>query len=333
MNHLWREWRSGRISDPVAKLRYLRRAAAVRPRSRSFSVAMGVAALLAVSVPNASAPPIDGAGKRPFADRTPVWLVEARDGVETFSNGLRIDNRYQTRAAPRPSSPVGIVFHTTESQMEPFDPQHHKRLKLLGESLLEYVRDHAAYHFVVDRFGRVYRIAPESGMANHAGHSVWASGDKTYVDLNNSFLGISVETQTRPGDEYPAVMPAQLIALRTVTAYLRSKYAIAPENCVTHAQVSVNPSNWQVGYHTDWAANFPFEEIGLPDNYRLPLAAITRFGFTWDASYFAATGTRLWAGVVAAEDHLRSQAATLGVSPASWRQTLRKNYPRTEQKK
>ena len=38
----------------------------------------------------------------------------------------------------------------------------------LGESLLEYVRRGRAYHYLIDRFGRVYRVVAESDAANHA---------------------------------------------------------------------------------------------------------------------------------------------------------------------
>jgi N-acetyl-anhydromuramyl-L-alanine amidase AmpD len=45
-------------------------------------------------------------------------------------------------------------------------------LKRIGESLLAYVRRKQAYNFVIDRFGRVYRVVPESDAANHAGNSI-----------------------------------------------------------------------------------------------------------------------------------------------------------------
>jgi hypothetical protein len=38
---------------------------------------------------------------------------------------------------------------------------------------------------------------------------------------------------------------------------------------VVHAQVSINPGNRRIGWHTDWGAGFPFREIGLPDNYQI----------------------------------------------------------------
>jgi len=41
-----------------------------------------------------------------------------------------------------------------------------------------------------------------------------------------------------------------------LTDMLRKRYGIPAGNCVTHAQVSVNPSNLLIGYHIDWASSF-----------------------------------------------------------------------------
>lgn len=142
-------------------------------------------------------------------------------------------------------------------------------LQRIGESLIEYVQRKRAYHFLIDRFGRVYRVVAETDAANHAGFSVWADESSVYVNLNESFLGVSFEAETQPGQMQPSVSPAQVRAAAMLTEMLRSRYAIPAANCVTHAQVSVNPSNMRVGYHTDWASSFPFEELGLPDNYAL----------------------------------------------------------------
>ena len=59
---------------------------------------------------------------------------------------------------------------------------------------------------------------------------------------------------------------------------LRSKYDILSRNCVTHAQVSVAPWNMRLGNHVDWAANFPFGELGLANNYEMPIPAVAVFG-------------------------------------------------------
>ena len=51
-----------------------------------------------------------------------------------------------------------------------------------------------AYNFVVDRFGRAWRIVPEDEAANHSGFSVWADENWRYLNLNESFLAISIES-------------------------------------------------------------------------------------------------------------------------------------------
>jgi len=239
-----------------------------------------------------------------------VWTVETTRDYDVYSNGLRIENRYATSNHPRSyrafplrsgsadradlrTDPAGIVFHTTESLQAPFDASQNAVLKRVSESLAEYVRRRRAYNFLIDRFGRVYRIVREDHAANHAGHSIWADDSSVYIDLNDSFLGVSFEAETAvlPGAE--KVNPAQVRAGAILTEMLRSRYQIPARNCVTHAQVSVNPTNFRIGYHTDWASSFPFQRLGLPDNYTLSLPAITLFAFTYDSTFFEHAGDRL----------------------------------------
>ncbi|MBM3761290.1 MAG: N-acetylmuramoyl-L-alanine amidase [Acidobacteria bacterium] len=321
------EARASKIQDPVAKLRFLKstdkRVGQVetvlsRPqywwlRNRKFWLALGFLLMIPVlslyrstARPELAVPASPTAGPKPFreAPLEKVWLVDTKSGVESWSNGLRVETRFTTANRPReyfvwnrnqPSSsltqlperkPAGIVFHTTESTLEELEEQKLRRLKLLGESLLQYVNKEKAYHYVIDRFGRVFRIVQESDAANHAGKSTWADGKWAYIGLNDSFLAISFETQTAPGDAAPIISEAQVSSGRMLTRMLRARYGIAAENCVTHAQVSINPSNFQIGYHTDWAGNFPFEAMGLPDNYTLPLASLHLFGFNYDGTFF-----------------------------------------------
>jgi len=109
-----------------------------------------------------------------------------------------------------------------------------------------------------------------------------------------------------------------------LTEMLRARYGIPAANCVTHAQVSVNPDNMRVGYHTDWASSFPFAQLGLPDNYTRPLPAIVAFGFEYDATFVEWAGTRLYAGVELAEQQLAREAA--GRPVAELRKRLRERY-------
>lgn len=273
-----------------------------------------------------------------------VWLVDKSDEYETYSNGLKIDDRYavsnenrlfypvyqrEANGSSEPeewrSEPAGIVFHTTETDQARFEPDQTTALKRIGKEVLTFVQQNRSYHFVIDRFGQVFRIVYESDIANHAGNSVWADDTGLYVNLNNSFLGVAFETQTAHGDT-PSANEAQIHSARILTEMLRGKYHIRASNCVTHAQVSVNPSNMLIGYHTDWAGNFPFTEIGLPDNYATPPPSIYAFGFRYDIAFVHATGARLWQGLAAAEDQMRDSAAASKLSLPQYRSMLQKKY-------
>jgi hypothetical protein len=272
-----------------------------------------------------------------------VWLVDHTRDFEMYSNGLRVDDRYvkpnqkrvfypvyqrgaiDTRQPEWRSEPAGIVYHTTESDQARFTADENARLKRIGKAVIAVVQQNHSYHFLIDRFGQVFRIVPESDVANHAGYSVWAEGNSIFVNLNGSFLGIAFETQTQLGD-LPSANPAQVHAARILTEMLRAKYHIPQSNCVTHAQVSVNPDNMLVGYHTDWAGNFPFREIGLTDNYAMPPPSIYAFGFGYDPTFVHHTGVRLWQGLALAEDQMQTQAASRGITVSSYRAILRKKY-------
>ena len=368
------EQRAGQIHDPVQRLRYLQASMGsvsgqpVLHPVKSWSVkriaALGVALLLGFLLipkykasssvkPTPTLGPIARAVASPAGLALPeavtpdvvpnVWLVEQSHDFETYSNGLRIDDRYvkpnQKRLfyavyqrgaidASQPefrSEPAGIVYHTTESDQARFTPDQNARLKRIGRAVIDVVRQNHSYHFLIDRFGQVFRIVPESDVANHAGYSVWAEDKNIFVNLNSSFLGIAFETQTQLGD-LPSANPAQVHAARILTEMLRAKYHIPQSNCVTHAQVSVNPDNMLVGYHTDWAGNFPFHDIGLADNYAMPPASIYAFGFDYDPTFVHATGVRLWQGLALAETQMQTQAAARGIPVSRYRAILRKQY-------
>jgi hypothetical protein len=350
------EGAAGLIGDPVLRLRFLR---AVSPPlefhpppkrrrrvriARVLPIALAIAAALPFLRPRASARPVPSAVATPapvvgMAAPPPhtvaeVWQVEKLGASEVYSNGLRVDDTYavplRTRSylafpaaggppVPR-TGPAGIVYHSTESMQAPFEAGHNDTLKRIGESLLEYVRRRSSYHFVIDRFGRVYRVVEESDAANHAGHSVWADDEWLYLNLNDSFLGVAFESQ-----QGAVMTSAQLHAAVMLTEMLRSRYRIAAGNCVTHAQVSVNPSNMRIGYHIDWAAGFPFAALGLPDNYGVPLPAIWAFGFEQEAS-FLSPADHMRAGLDAAVHRLEEDAATAGLTPAAYRKQLQHRY-------
>jgi len=277
----------------------------------------------------------------------PIWLVEKKEDFEVYSNGLRIETRkaafhslrrypqldptqpadwQRAMAAKWETNPAGIVFHTTESDLAPFEESQNEKLQRFAQGIASYVRNRKAYHYLIDRFGRVIRTVDETSIANHAGHSIWADSRRAYVNLNNSFLGVAFEAKTRPEGGSEAITPAQIHAGRVLTHMLRSKYRIAPENCVAHAQVSVNPDNFRVGAHTDFATQLPFAELGLPDNYARPLPSIVLFGFTYDSGYLQTSEAQLWSGLLMAQEKVREAAAARRLKVELYRATLRARY-------
>jgi hypothetical protein len=341
----------------VERLRYLRKHSgeAVQetlPRAAlSKPVQAGIAAVALVFaiglaywlLPSAKAPVAAKAPAIPVARPAPnqVWQVENSQIEEVYSNGLRIDNSFATKLRPRAEYPIfsltgdssqpiatdhvprGIVYHTTESDMAEFEEAEGKTIDRLGHMLLRYVRREHSYHYLIDRFGRVYRVVDETDAANHAGFSVWGDDRGVYVNLNDSFIGVAFEGTTSQPDN---ITGAQLSAARALTELLVSRYNIRPEDCVTHAQVSVNPSNMRLANHKDWARAFPFAAMNLPDNYRLKVWAVEAFGFTHDEDLLAASGGRDWPGLISADRKVLETAASQGATEIRYRGMLRHRY-------
>ncbi|HLH00449.1 MAG TPA: peptidoglycan recognition family protein [Bryobacteraceae bacterium] len=312
----------------------------------AFMLAGGAVLRPRVTAPSAAAarrpePEIRQDSKLQSAASPPrVWLVETTAQWDLYSNGLRVENQFATNTAPRGytalsrrldnsvevrGEPAGVVFHTTESHLSPFEEEQNRALRRDGEGLLEYVNRRRAYHFVIDRFGRVFRIVRESDYANHAGNSVWADERWIYVNLNQSFFGIAFEARSDVNTQDPAIDAAQLHAGRILVEMLRARYAIPAGNCVAHAQVSVNPGNGRAGYHTDWAANLPFAELGLGNNYALPLPSLALFGFEPDAALLQSSGA-LQQGIEAGADAAREEAKARNLTLEQYRRVLQRKY-------
>jgi hypothetical protein len=84
----------------------------------------------------------------------------------------------------------------------------------------------------------------------------------------------------------------------------------------------------RVGYHVDWASEFPFEELGLTNNYTAALPSIWAFGFESDSAFLDAAGGKLRAGVDAAASLLDRQAAKAGMRVPAYRKRLQEQYRR-----
>jgi hypothetical protein len=81
----------------------------------------------------------------------------------------------------------------------------------------------------------------------------------------------------------------------------------------------------RIGTHTDWAAQFPFASLGLPDNYSIPLPSLYAFGFNYDETFVQATGAR-WKGLDLAEEQVQRQAAIEGLPVVRYRAILQHRY-------
>jgi N-acetylmuramoyl-L-alanine amidase len=310
---------------------------------------LGVGFKVTRSSAEAAAPPPPGPPRPVVAETlaalptgmTPasVWLVEKSDSSEQYSNGLRIDTTFTVAGEPRRyrvfqagrgmstetfDKPAGILFHTSESDIWPLDEAHNEKLRDSSHGLLRYLKRNLVYHYLVDRFGRVYRVVDEASKANHAGAAVWNRESAVYLNLNNAFLSLCFETRWEGGRALP-ITAAQLAAGRSLTDYLRQRYDIAGDMCVGHGIVSVNPKTHLIGHHLDWARGFPFAAFGLPDQYARALPSVAIFGFTYDDPFLATMGEP-WPGVREAEHILAGEAAARGKTTEEIRKERRAIY-------
>lgn len=254
-----------------------------------------------------------------------IWLVDSGEGWELYSNGLRIDTTYAVPGEPRDyrvftmeegmgpglhHRPIGLVFHTTESDIWPLEESYSEKLRDASQSLLRYLRRHQVYHYLIDRFGQAFRVVEEADRAHHSGMSIWEDGDRVFLNLNGATIGVSYETRWEGGRALP-ITRAQLESGRRLTDYLRAKWSIAADMCLTHGLISVNPHKHLIGHHVDWARGFPFEAYGLPDLYTRPAPAVALFGFGYDEPFLEVVGEP-WPGVPAAERILEAEALETG---------------------
>ena len=270
-----------------------------------------------------------------------VWLVEKGEGWEQYSNGLRIDTSHATPGDPRRfrvfdesgallpevhEQPVGILFHTSESDIWPLEASFNESLRDSSQHLLRYLQRNRTYHYLVDRFGRVFRVVNEDSKANHAGFAVWTRPGAVYLSLNNAFLGVAFESRWEGGTALP-ITQAQLAAGRNLTEYLRQRYDIPADMCVAHGLASVNPKKHLIGHHMDWSRGFPWEAFGLPDQYAREAPSVGMFGFGYDDDFLKVL-PEPWPGVRVGEKRLAALAQQRGVSVDEVRKEKQEFYDR-----
>ena len=289
----------------------------------------------------------------------PIWLVEKTDDVETYSNRLQIITSFCVENIPRSyvvfpkktdalpgedrlSTKVrGILYHASEGDMAPFKPEKNRLLKKYSSQLLKYVCRKKGYHYLIDRFGRVYRIVREEDAAFHAGNSVWADEDSIFLNLNHAFIGICFEGKGfeevyEPGSTKPrirvmddtTITEAQIQSGKELTNWLRFHHGIPQGNCVPHSIASVYPKNRLIGYHLDLAHGFPFNRFALRNKYKEMIPSIIEFGFKGDRYFREALNDNVWPGVNRSEEYLKKKAEGAGTSVRDYRKKLNLRFDR-----
>src|SRR5579872_4711570 len=168
------ESQASQIEDPIMRLRFLRMCAQAKQDASAAWPSMHIQSIPAICfvllLAGLLAPGYQASnresGTAPLAPHfgstsadtfARVWLVDKTKDFETYSNGLRIDDHYAVsndsrlfypvyrRGAIDPdqpewrSEPAGIVYHTTESDQADFEPGQNRRLKRIGQEVLNFV--------------------------------------------------------------------------------------------------------------------------------------------------------------------------------------------------
>ena len=278
-----------------------------------------------------------------------VWLVEKTPEFERYSNGGRIVTKFEvenharsyvalssdgrsgpTDSAQKMSLPIGIVYHSSESDIIPFTSDNSESIQARSEGLAAYVRRNRSYNYLIDRYGEIYRIVRDDHAANHAGYSVWGDGRHVYIGLNESFIGICFESSSAEGesksDTVRQLTDAQISSGRALTGILRSRFQIADANCTTHGIVSVDPQRGTIAHHHDWVRGFPFSAFNLSDKYAIPPVSIALFGFDADDEILEKLGHSLWQGALKAQDDVVARAEYEGVAVGEWQRRQRELF-------
>jgi hypothetical protein len=282
-----------------------------------------------------------------FVSKQKVYLFGKEGEYEKWSNGCNISTKYETDnhprayyAIPRGSGTdgnqfseksdqiVGILYHTPENPMFALTPDNTKRIQNSSRELIEDVRNHKKYNYLINRIGDIYRIVRDDQTAYHAGDSLWADANNYYVWLNESFIGVCFESKFDGASSLEQILTEpQINSGRRLTEVLRAKYNIDDANCTTHGLVAVAPEEMLIARHHDWVHFFPFEAMGLSNKYKIQPPTITDYGFTYNDEILAKKlGGKLWEGAAMAVEEFNRRAARAHISPDDMRLKLRDRY-------
>jgi hypothetical protein len=151
-----------------------------------------------------------------------------------------------------------IIIHTSEAGLES-TLRTLSQGKRVGKNRTT-IGGHA--HFAIGRNGKIYQIMNLDWRADHAGRSMWNGVE----NLSSHSLGIEL-VGFHDGD----ITDQQYQSLRKLLPYLQTKYSIADQNVLTHAQIAYGkPNDWFSRNHRGrkkCAINFDRSLAGLKSTW------------------------------------------------------------------
>ncbi len=168
---------------------------------------------------------------------------------------------------PRPLRPGGekdiryIMLHAiSDAAANPTSPYRLERIRAIFEGY------QVEAHYVIDREGQIYRFVSDACLARHAGRGSWAGDPQLTDNMNRYAIGIELlgigsaaqmeyvigplaNGQVRAADR--GYTPQQYAALDFLLEHLMQRYAIPPENILTHHQYDPG-RKWDPGELFDW---------------------------------------------------------------------------------
>lgn len=96
-------------------------------------------------------------------------------------------------------------------------------------------------HWLIDRWGIVYRLVHEEDVAWHAGVSVWNGRP----NVNDFSVGIELDNENDGITPYPE---PQRAACRQLVQAICAEYGIAPSDVVSHAEIAPGRKNDPMGF-------------------------------------------------------------------------------------
>ncbi|MFC2143280.1 N-acetylmuramoyl-L-alanine amidase [Candidatus Aenigmatarchaeota archaeon] len=169
------------------------------------------------------------------------------------------------------------LYHKFHSSMVHLDPSFslrereetkygvlHKTQCSLGTALKSLDSKDKNIHYVIDEYGHVYPIVPNSCVANHTGYAMWNGDIDRMRSLNRLTVGIEFV-----GENGHSLTERQYETGRELIDRLGQAYDI-PDSCwLSHHRIGFSPSTNRRGRTEDWKSMTDGERsrLGLHDRW------------------------------------------------------------------